>query len=350
MHKKTPLSLAAFMGASFLCVLFCASAVAETPVVAIEESVTVSPAAKNVINGGLKFLAGKQHLNGSWYFKEGVGGHPVAMTGYTLIAFMSAGNLPSQGIYKKNVAAGMQFLLDSIQPNGMFRSVSGSQYMYNHGIATVALAELYGETHSATLRPKLERLVKVILKAQNSTGGWRYSATANDADISVTVLQAVALRAAQEAGIAVPQDAIEKAVGYVHSCFNESQGGFSYQPGGGAGFARTAGAIYSLQVLGKYDDPKVQTGSQFLFAHSSERGDFWAYGSCYAAPAQYMIGGPTWRNWYAMMTKALMEKVQHNGDLAFWDDNKEDTGPILNTAVFVTILSMPYHFLPLYQR
>jgi len=312
-----------------------------------EEIVKVNPAVKNTINNALKYLVSKQHLDGSWYLKEGLAGHPVAMTGYTLIAFMSAGNLPEQGTYKKNVAAGMQFLLDSMQPDGLFRGVSRGQYMYNHGIATVALAELYGETRSATIRPKLERAIKVILDSQNPAGGWRYTTRPTDADISVTVLQAVALRASQEAGIAVPQESINKATEYVRSCYDAEKGGFCYQPGKGPGFARTAAAIYALQVLGQYDDPKVKAGSGYLFAHNKE-GGFVAYGNYYAAPAQYMIGGETWRNWYSLTSKTLLGSVEKEGDTVYWDDKQ--VGPIFCTAVSVTILAMPYHFLPLYQR
>ena len=274
------------------------------------------------------------------------------MTGYTLLAFMATGNLPDEGDYSKNVARGMQFLLDSIQPDGLYRGVSEGQYMYNHGIATIALAELYGETHSPVIRAKLQRVVDVIIKAQNASGGWRYTPQSTDADISVTVLQAVALRAAQEAGLSIPKEVIEKAIGYVDSCYNEKEGGFSYQPGQGPGFARTAAAIYSLQVLGKYDDPKVKSGSAYLFTHLKEHG-FWSYGNYYAAPAQYMVGGDTWRDWYSRIKEILLEQVVKSGDTSHWEGNNEGgpaLGPVFFTAVNVHILAMPYHFVPLYQR
>ena len=124
------------------------------------------------IKGALKFLASKQQVNGSWAAQDGGEGHPVAMTGYTLLAFMAAGNLPDQGEYQKNVAAGMQFLLDSVQPDGILLGVKNGQYMYNHGIATIALAELYGEARSPVIQGKVQRLVDVILKAQAPNGGW----------------------------------------------------------------------------------------------------------------------------------------------------------------------------------
>ena len=277
-------------------------------------------------------------------------GHPVAITGYALLAFMSAGNLPHEGEYAKNVAAGMQFLLDSAQPDGLYRGVSGGQYMYNHGIATIALAELYGESHAPALRIKLQRAVDVILKAQNPTGGWRYTPESRDADISVTVLQAVALRAAQDAGLSIPQEAITKAIDYVNSCYSATTKGFSYQPGGPPGFSRTAAAIYSLQVLGKYDDPHVKAGSEFMLA-TKDRVQ-WSYGNYYAAPAQYMVGGDTWRAWYAQISESLIKTAQHEGDMVYWEKTTDPQSPgaVFSTAVFVHVLAMPYHLIPLYQR
>ena len=315
-----------------------------------EVAVKVTPEIRSLIQGGLKYLASKQRIDGSWSLKEGHMGHPVAITGYALLAFMSAGNLPHEGEYAKNVAAGMQFLLDSAQPDGLYRGVSSSQYMYNHGIATIALAELYGESHAPALRTKLQRAVDVILKAQNPTGGWRYTPESRDADISVTVLQAVALRAAQDAGLSIPQEAIAKAIGYVNSCYNANKKGFSYQPGTEPGFARTAAAIYSLQVLGKYDDPHVKAGSEFL-AETNEH-SHWSYGNYYAAPAQYMIGGDTWRTWYAHISELLIKSAKREGDMVYWDAGADPSTPgaVFSTAVFVHVLAMPYHLIPLYQR
>jgi hypothetical protein len=275
----------------------------------------------------------------------------VAITSYVLLAFMGAGNLPGEGEYAKNVSAGLQFLLDRIQPDGLFQDVSAGQYMYNHGMATIAIAEMYGQSQSPAIRPKLERLIQVILKAQGPQGGWRYTPQPRDSDVSVTVMQVVALRAAQESGMSVPQEAITRATEYVVSCNDARTGGFSYQPGQGAGFARTAAAIYSLQVLGKYDDPRVKAGSAYLFANVKKRANYFTYGSYYAAPAQYMIGGETWRNWYGEMKTLLLGEVQRTGDMAHWEPKgKEDVSSVFCTAVFVHILAIPYHYLPLYQR
>ena len=316
-----------------------------------EDTVVVDEPTAAVIRGALEYLAAKQSPNGSW--KEGRDEYTAAMTGYALIAFMATGNLPGEGEHGKAVAAGMQYLLDAMQPDGTFTPRSG-QYMYGHGIATIALAELFGQTKSAAIRPKLEKAVKIILGSQNAAGGWRYSPRIGDADISVTVLQVVALRAAKNAGLDVPQGSIEKAIGYVHSCYEEKTGGFCYQPHTGAGFARTAAAIYSLQVCGQYDDPTVKSGSQYLLRQPKDiRGGGWfTYGHFYAAPALYMIGGDTWRTWYGRIKPLLLQHAKRSGELAYWGTelDGQSIGPIYSTSVYTTILAMPYHYMPLYQR
>ncbi len=317
------------------------------------DAVVVDAATESAVHGALKWLAGKQATNGSWAVEEGGRRvHPVAITGYALMAYLASGNLPEEGEYAKEVNAGMQFLLDSVQPDGTFRGVDGGRYMYNHGIATIALSELYGQSRSAAIRPKLERLVRLILTTQSTdgahAGGWRYQPHPGDADISVTVMQVVALRSAKNAGFDVPQKTIDDAITYVRRCQDAATGGFSYQAGQhDPGFARTAAAVYSLQVCGQYDDPMVKGGSAFLFQRSKPGEQWWTYGCNYAGPAQYMIGGDTWRRWYGDQKEQLLKTVKRRGDEAWWEG---EVGPVYCTAAYATILAMPWHYLPLYQR
>ena len=319
----------------------------------VRDTVVVDSATEQIIGGGLRWLAGKQLANGSWSASESRRDeHAVAMTGYVLMAYMAAGNLPEQGEFAKQVSGGMNFLLEAIGTDGVFRGVDGGKYMYNHGIASIALAELYGETRNPGMREKLQRVIQVIISSQSTEdrhrGGWRYQPRPADADVSVTVLQLVALRAAKNGGINVPQQTIDDAVDYVKRCAVGNSGGFAYQAGSwGAGYARTAAAIYSLQVCGLYTDPLVAKGSEFLFDRKFDR-RHWTYGSNYAGPAQYMIGGETWAKWYEYMKQVLVPSVERVGELCSWRDN--EVGPVYATACYVSILAMPWHYIPLYQR
>lgn len=321
------------------------------------DKVRVDEKTEAVIKGALKWLASKQSPNGAWAATEMELQHPVAITAYTLMAFQAAGQLPNEGEYGRQVAMGMQYLIDSIATDGLMGNKNNGQYMYTHGVATIALAELYGQTKSPTARAKLDKVIKIIVSSQNNEGGWRYRPIAYQADISVTVLQVVGLRAAKNAGLDVPQATIDRAVRYVKSCYHQPSGGFCYQPGQSPGFARTAAAIYSLQVCGLYDDPMVKAGAEYLMKNFKEsRTEWFTYGHFYAAPAMYMRGGETWEKWYSLLNDTLVKKATVRGDTAFWDPSETNleggrsVGPIYATSVYTMMLAMPYHYIPLYQR
>ena len=323
--------------------------------VARKDTVTVDEKTEAVIKGSLKWLASKQLPNGAWGSTGDETRHPVAITGYVLMTFMAAGQLPGEGEFGKNVTAGMQYLLDQISPEGLFANRNSGQYMYGHGVASIALAEIYGQTKNPAMKPKLEKIIRLIIAAQNREGGWRYRPVASDADISVSVLQVVALRAAKNGGIDVPQATIDRAVAYVKACQHGPSGGFAYQPGRDPGFARTAAAIYSLQVCGLYDDPMVRQGSEYLLKNYQRNDQWFTYGNFYAAPAQYMIGGEIWAKWYSQLKDLLLKNVSTaRGDMFFWEPKLDagygGVGPVYCTAVYAMILAMPYHYIPLYQR
>ncbi len=330
-------------------ILLCALLLTTLPARAqeAEDQPIVDAPTEALIDGALAWLAQKQAANGSWNDK-GDSNRAVAMTGYTLMAFMAAGNLPTGGAYAKEVGRGVQFLLDSMQPDGLFRGVDGGKYMYSHGIATIALAEVYGQTRSEALRTKLERAIQLIVTSQSEDGGWRYRPASKDADISVTVLQVAALRGAKNSGIDVPQATLDEAVAYVRRCAKD--GGFGYQPGKGAGFATTAAAMYSLQVSGLYDDPLVEPASKLLFKKMDEK-KWNTYGHNYAAPAQYLVGGETWRDWYGKTKAMIAKSALREGGLVHWERREENyADPLYFTAIYATILAMPYNYIPLYQR
>ncbi len=340
-----------------ICLFAVAAFAADSGPVAARDPVKMDEKTEAIVRGALRWLASKQHPNGAWGTTDMEQQHPIAMAGYALMAYQAAGQLPGEGEFGKNVSLGLQYLLDNTSSDGLMGNKNNGQYMYGHGVASIALAELYGQTRSASMKPKLDRIIRVIIGSQNNEGGWRYRPIAYQADISVTVLQVVALRAAKNAGIDVPQKTIDAAVAYVKKCYHAETGGFSYQPGQSPGFARTAAAIYSLQVCGLYDDPMVKAGSKYLFDHQREgRGEWWTYGNFYAAPAQYMQGADVWPRWYEQYKQMLVSKVTTKGDLSWWDpdnvqiDSGRRVGPVYSTSVYTMMLAMPYHYIPLYQR
>src|SRR5687768_5401260 len=80
----------------------------ESSVTGATDAVVVDRGTEQVIQGALRWLAAQQQSNGSWGVGDGRrGDHPVAMTGYVLMAYMTCGHLPEEGEYARTVRAGM---------------------------------------------------------------------------------------------------------------------------------------------------------------------------------------------------------------------------------------------------
>ena len=92
--------------------------------------------------------------------------------------------------------------------------------MHNHGFATLALAEAHGTVIDDRTGPALKLAIGLILESQkqNPSHAWRYSPESKDADTTVSGAQMVSLFAARNAGLSVPQEAIEKGIDYFLSC------------------------------------------------------------------------------------------------------------------------------------
>ena len=220
---------------------------------------------------GLAFLADHQHDDGSF----GSGGYSrnVAVCALAGMAFLSAGSTPGRGPYGKNVSRAVDFILDHIEDSG-FISVAGSAThgpMYGHGFATMFLAETYGMTQRSDIREKLGKAVKLIIETQNPEGGWRYQPQRVDhADISVTICQVMALRAARNAGLQVPRETIDRCVDYVKRSQN-ADGGFMYMiQGGPSDFPRSAAGVVALYTPAFTKDRK-STRAWSISANSCRR-------------------------------------------------------------------------------
>src|SRR6516164_2290076 len=218
-----------------------------TPIPAVAD-VKIDEPTKKAIDRGLQWLAGRQNPDGSW--SDGRYAHNTAITSFALLAFLSQGHLPNQGLYGPEGAKGCRFLLSSAREDGYLVGSRGGN-MYSHAMATLALAELWGMTGDKEIKPVLTKAVDLIVGCQNREGGWRYEPRPTGADISVTIMQVMALRAAKNSGLHVRDETMRRAIGYIKRCYSPHTGGFSYQPGSPPGFARTAAGVCVLQLTGE---------------------------------------------------------------------------------------------------
>jgi hypothetical protein len=319
---------------------------------------------QSAIDAGLAYLEKNQGFDGS--FGTGQQSGSVAITSLGGLAFMAGGHQPGRGRYGKVVTRAIEFILkkeDHQIPGYLVNSrTSLHGPMYGHGFATLFLAEAYGMIPNGTLRKQLrgtlERAVQLIINSQNHEGGWRYQPIKRDADISVTICQIMALRAARNAGISVPKVVADRCTEYVKRCQNLTTGGFNYQPNvggfGGRGFARTAAGVVALYNAGHYKDPAVKKGLEFLMDFKPGRGfqnqelQHYYYGHYYAAQAMWIAGGQYWKEWYPAIRDELVGGPHHNQIEGYWSDNR--ICPHYSTAMALIILQIPNNYLPILQR
>jgi hypothetical protein len=359
------------------------------PLYADDPPKELTPVAERAIDRGLEWLAKQQNEDGSWTAwvgrKEGMGfakeqsGAHVGVSALACLAFLSGGNLPGKGRYGREMEKGLDFILSCVNENGFISKYNTR--MYEHGYAALFLAEVAAMTDRADQKDRVKRelrkAIRLIAECQNEHGGWRYLPFDNKDDMSVTVCQVQAIRAARDIGIAVPHQTVDHAIEYLKSMRIDrpgQRGAYHYTKtlGGGdrVSFPLTGAGAVSLYGLGIYQEEEHIDSLHQLWAMKAgpdapvpipgdllRRGDVFEtrpktapqrfdyfYGHYYAIQAMYQAGGDHWKYWWPMMRDELVELQNEEGA---WLD---DIHPSYATAMACFILQVPYRYLPILQR
>ncbi len=324
---------------------------------------------QRAIDGSLAWLATQQHQDGS--FGTGQYSGNVAVTSLAGLAFMAGGYQPGRGRYGQNVANAVRYIVRSEDPQtpGFLNNNRGFAHgpMYGHGFATLFLAEVYGMVNEQPLRNDLRavlgRAIRLIVGCQNQDGGWRYHPRPQDADLSVTICQIMALRAARNAGISVPIATRNRCVDYVKRCQDPNSGGFRYQHfGGAAGFARSAAGVVALNSAGIYletprEGDSVRRGLDYISRFrpgaggggafgNMEANMHYFYGHYYAVQAMWIAGPQYFRVWYPAIRDELLGSRRADGS---WQQGMMVESNYC-TAMALIILQVPNNYLPILQR
>lgn len=346
-----------------------------------EASFEITPELEDATRRGLDYLVRTQARAGYWtgdigfkiytdYRVTDADSAHVGVTGLAVMAFLACGELPGRGKHGDTVNRAVNYLLTCTEENG-YIAANGTR-MYSHAFATLALAEVYGMTTRSTVREALQRSVNLISDSQNQEGGWRYKPFAPDSDMSLTVCQVMALRAARNSGLFVPHNVIDKAVAYVRKSARqpgeenysprwrrwrdeEFHGGvFKYQLSrrSRSSFALTAAGVTTLYGAGVYDDPLIERGLDYMSEHfeaySSNYDEHFLlyYGNYYAVQAFYQAGKERWERYFTAMREFLLNRQAAEGS---WEC-RVGPGKTFATAVATLILAIPFQYLPIFQR
>ncbi len=322
------------------------------------------------VDKAIAYLIGQQRDDGAICDRQ----HDTTMTSLAIMAMASVGIQPSAPTREgASMQKALAFILrdDRQDSQGYFGGKDGSR-MYGHGITTLMLTEMLGmgvdEDHDRLVHERCQKAIDLILSSQKLNkshkfqGGWRYTPTSNDADLSVTIWQLMALRSAKNDGLKVPASAIRDAVEYLQRSYaarldpngmpDKKASGFCYTPGGRSpSFAMTAAGLLAMQVCGEYESPLVAGAADWLLEHPPKWKDrFFFYGTYYYAQGMYQRGGDHAKTAQRLMQEILLEKQAGDGSWQAENGSEANVGRVYATAMAVLSLSVKYHYLPIYQR
>lgn len=300
----------------------------------------VPPEVERMYTRGLTYLATSQQANGTW--PDNYGKQP-GVVGLAVLAMLAHGEDPNYGPYSQAIERGLAFILKAQNKENGYIGNS----MYNHGFATLALAEAYGAVNDERLGPALAEAVDLLLSAQqrNPTGAWRYHPESTDADTTASGACLMALYAARNAGLGIPEEALRKALQFYELC-QTPEGGFGYTHAIKPNAAR--GAIGTL-VIGLEDRQRTRVYRRAydylkLTGYAPPQ-THWYYYLYYASQA--FFHGPEEEQWDAWNQQNIETLQTMQNDDGSWQANN---GPTFTTSAALLSLALNYRFLPIYER
>jgi len=301
---------------------------------------------------GLAYLSQVQGDDGNW---QGAGNPGI--TGICLMAFLAGGEDPNFGRYQRNVRNAIRALI--LTQNRDTGYITNS--MYHHGFAMLALAEAYGafdetrlwdaadsDEQKRSIAEALQLGLQSAIKSQekNPWGAWRYSPESRDADTSVSGAVLMGMLAARNAGIEVPDAAIETALIYFRKNTAES-GMVAYSGFGGIGESMNRSAIATLifSVGKKREWDEFGATLKYISANlehvEQSHPNYFRY---YMAQALFQGDFEAWQKWNGEIIRQLKDEQQSNGSFV------GSQGPEYGTGMSLLALALNYRFLPIYER
>ncbi len=322
---------------------------------------------------GLRWLASVQNNDGSWSLKDysrsdraGNKGDSMG-TALALLPFLGAGQTHEFGIYQKNVAGGLKWLMENQKDDGDLRGdISSQAGMYAHGQAAIVLCEALALSGDRQFLDPVQRSISFIETAQHNMGGWRYRPK-QAGDTSVFGWQMMALQSARAAGmeVAIDPQTLIRADKFLDSVASQPRGrekllegaAYGYQPRREATEVMTAEAILCRMYLGwRKDDPRLKSAVKWLTKNhlpsSKDRNLYYWY---YGTQVMHHYGGDPWEQWNKRIRTLLISSQARRGRYpGSWSPGDfewgEKGGRIYTTAMAVCTLEVYYRHLPLFKQ
>ena len=333
-----------------ICVLSIKSVEAQLPNAMIGQAVHRD--VRELYDRGLNYLIKTQDNDGSW--KGGQSG--AGVTGLCAMTFLATGEDPNFGKYSNVVRKAIKNII-----RGQDRSTGyygGS--MYHHGFAMLAMAEAYGsvddrklwdagEDKQMSIAESLELAVRCATTSQksNPSDAWRYSPGTSSADTSVSGAVLVGLLAARNAGVAVPDENIKKAISYFASLTTSGgEVGYSGIGGHGSSDARSSIACLVYSLAKRKELKQFEATLDYLKdrLEANSNSHYAEYTLYYRAQALFQGDIDAWQKWNKLTIRRLKSQQQADGSIT------GNYGPAVGTSMSLLSLALNFRLLPIYER
>ena len=346
---------------------------------------------EKAVAAGLSWLERHQAEDGSWANRhlgpgsaavcdqtapcQGPGqDFPIAQTGLAVLAFQAGGHFHFNSVdepYTDNVQKGLDYLVKQQRADGGIYHESPT-YMYEHGIATFALAEACAVARASNVEPgrgyrdATIKAIRFIEDNQHQDGGWRYTRQLDaPSDTSISGWQVLALKTAKEADLKIDAQCVSEVREFFRSCELEN-GRTAYQGQTLATEATTGvGMLVHQFLLDQPDSALVRNARRFLAeraqnesaAKSETSPDYYLWYNCTLAMFRARnIAEPIdpknptkWTTWNAFVRESLidLQEEQKGCQLGSWPPNSrwaDAGGRVYTTALATLTLEVYYRF------
>ncbi|CAN5872916.1 hypothetical protein BH11VER1_BH11VER1_30160 [soil metagenome] len=320
------------------------------------------PECENAVSTALDYFKTKQNSDGSWGVTS-----KGAMTGLVLLCYFGRCETPDSAAYGDAVMKGIMYLIElqKKNPHKLFsEATTGNGPVYEHGIATYALGEMYllarlGNQSLPGMREAFEEGLKVIIESQRDTGGWCYNTeigTYGESrdDLSVTGWQYQALKAAKLTGLKVEglHAAISNVIDYIDHVKTEDGGyGTTNREASYHQWGLTGAGVLGLQMLASNKSADTKSGVKFaheMFLREPPKysSDFrhLLYSWYYYSQIFFQNGGEEWALWNATAQPEILNNQSKDGS---WTHSSAMQGgdKIQATAFCTLMLEVYYRYL-----
>jgi hypothetical protein len=328
-----------------------------------------SRSTEEAVARALEFLARSQEPNGQWAYFTGApqpGRNPrysreMALTGLAALCFLASDHTPAKpGPYQRCVTNAIDFIISQQKADGDLRGSGGT--MYDHGMASLAVAEAAIMTGDKRYRAAAIKAAAFIIDAQDPvTGGWRYDPR-QAGDTSVFGWQIMALYSIQHLGLKLPKETLDGASRWLdHVSSRTPQRALAGYQDNNPAPAMTAEAAFCRILLARpLNKEQEQEASQYLisFEPGKAKDNVWGrdnfYLWYYTALVLMQMQNEAWRTWNVQMRDYLLKIQLQDGPLqGSWEPNTLYSrlgGRVYSTAIATLTLEVYYRYLPIYDR